>query len=120
MNPDPCSLLMNSWRLQLRSVRGQLASSTSACSAAEGRNRQLSSQVSNKIAELAQLREEAEKAASNYKAVCLLLPRFATSHGMTEQEYASPVSLKAASERAIVCTQPDFFDKQREKTSLPS
>ena len=58
-------------RVQLRSVRGQLASSSSACAAAEGRNRQLSSQVSAKAAELAQLREEAEKAASDYKAVRL-------------------------------------------------
>ena len=56
--------------LQLRSVRGQLASSTSACTTAEGRSRQLSSQVSEKIAELAQLREEAEKANSSYRMVC--------------------------------------------------
>ena len=50
-------------------MRGQLASSASACAAVEGRNRQLSSQVSEKVAELAQMREEAEEAASNYKAV---------------------------------------------------
>ena len=72
MNPDLRSMLMDLLRLQLRSVRGQLASSVSACSVAEARNRQLSSQVSSKIAELAQMREEAEKAASNYKAVCML------------------------------------------------
>lgn len=58
--------------LQLRSVRGQLASATSACATAEGRNRQLSAQVSDKIAELAQVREEAGKAVSNYKTVCPL------------------------------------------------
>ncbi len=56
-------------------MRGQLASSTSACAVAESRNRQLSSQVSAKIAELAQMREEAEKSASNYKAVHLLHAR---------------------------------------------
>ena len=51
-------------------MRGQLASSTTACTTAEGRSRQLSSQVSEKIAELAQLREEAEKANSSYRMVC--------------------------------------------------
>ncbi len=50
-------------------MRGQLASSASACATAEGRNCQLSSQVSAKIAELTQMREEAEKTASNYKIV---------------------------------------------------
>lgn len=51
-------------------MRGQLASSTTACTTAEGRSRQLSSQVSEKIAELAQLREDAEKANSSYRMVC--------------------------------------------------
>lgn len=71
------------WRLQLRSVRGQLASSASACATAEARNRLLSGQVSDKNAELAQMREQAEKAASNYKAVWC--PYFSLLHflGMT-------------------------------------
>ena len=71
---QPPQILSNghrfSYYLQLRSVRGQLASSTTACTTAEGRSRQLSSQVSEKIAELAQLREEAEKANSSYRMVC--------------------------------------------------
>ena len=52
---DTVLMLTILWRLQLRSVRGQLASSASACATAEARNRQLSGQVSGKIAELAQM-----------------------------------------------------------------
>jgi len=50
-------------------VRGQLASSLSACAAAEGRSRQLSSQVKERDAALAKMREEHDAVVSSLKQV---------------------------------------------------
>lgn len=55
--------------VQLRSVRGQLASSVSACAAAEGRSRQLSEQLKQREAALANMREDHEKVVSSFKQV---------------------------------------------------
>lgn len=50
-------------------MRGQLASSLSACAAAEGRSRQLSSQVKEGNAALAKMREEHDAVVSSLKQV---------------------------------------------------
>ncbi len=55
--------------VQLRTVRGQLASAMSASAAAEGRVRQLSSQVSVRDAALAKMREEHDAVVSSLKQV---------------------------------------------------
>ncbi|EIE27614.1 hypothetical protein COCSUDRAFT_55608 [Coccomyxa subellipsoidea C-169] len=56
-------------RDELRTVRGQLASAVSASAAAEGRVRQLSSQVSVRDAALAKMREEHDAVVSSLKQV---------------------------------------------------
>lgn len=55
--------------VQLRTVRGQLASAVSASAAAEGRNRQFSSQVKERDATLAKMREDHEAVVSSLKQV---------------------------------------------------
>ena len=58
--------------VQLRTVRGQLASAVSASAAAEGRNRQFSSQVKERDAALAKMREDHEAVVSSLKQVNFL------------------------------------------------
>lgn len=61
-------------RLQLRTVRGQLASAVSASAAAEGRVRLLSSQVKERDDAIAQMREEHDAAVNTLKQVHPLSP----------------------------------------------